>query len=59
MAFPDSMIDQIYSLIQSSIRQKGSCHVMLTGGRSAVTLYAAWAASIHNPADWQGPPVSG
>ena len=54
MTFPHSMIYQIQPLIQSSIQRKGNCHVMLTGGRSAASLYAAWATSSPNPADWQG-----
>ena len=39
--------------LAASLSRRGVCHIMLTGGRSAAMLYAAWAPRLA-VADWQG-----
>jgi 6-phosphogluconolactonase len=39
----DSSAILVMSAIQKSTLERGSCDVMLTGGRSAASLYGAWA----------------
>lgn len=41
------------NLLAASLSGRGVCHIMLTGGRSAAMLYAAWAPKLAF-ADWQG-----
>ncbi|MEO5346966.1 MAG: 6-phosphogluconolactonase [Magnetococcus sp. YQC-9] len=33
---------KIHAAVEETLLQRGVCHVMLTGGRSAANLYAAW-----------------
>jgi len=48
------MLDQIQSVIHDGVSQNGTCHVMLTGGRSAASLYSAWATSMDSPDELRG-----
>jgi len=43
------LLNQIQSVCRDGINKNGACHVMLTGGRSVVSLYSAWAASVDSP----------
>lgn len=42
--WPTSVAILIRDAIQKTLLERGSCNVMLTGGRSAEKLYLAWAA---------------
>jgi len=48
------LLKQIQSIINAYLDQYGQCHVMLTGGRSAASLYRAWAASEESSDCLQG-----
>jgi len=50
---PSILLEQIKSAYRRCISQNGTCHVMLTGGCSAASLYSAWAASMGSPDDLQ------
>ncbi len=40
------LLERLHSICNQRIEQKGKCHIMLTGGRSASQLYKEWAKSI-------------
>lgn len=42
-AWADSSAALVMSTVQRSIVERGSCNVLLAGGRSAASLYCAWA----------------
>jgi len=44
----------LQSLIDRYLIDKGSCNVMLTGGRSAACLYQAWASRLDESANLNG-----
>ena len=48
------LLNQIQSAFHDGINKNAACHVMLTGGRSAASLYSAWAASEDSPDNLQG-----
>ena len=48
------LLNQIQSACRDGINKNGICHVMLTGGRSAASLYSAWAASDDSLDNLQG-----
>lgn len=43
VAWPEQVANLIQKRLSDILQERGSCSVMLTGGRSAERLYAAWA----------------
>jgi 6-phosphogluconolactonase len=48
------IVYKINCIILECQKRKGSCHIMLTGGRSAKLLYQAWAANLGKQPNFNG-----
>ena len=48
------IVERMLSIIEDSLKSRGICHIMLTGGRSAAQLYTTWVNSPVPPEQLTG-----